>query len=147
MTLYRFCRAGASSAAPPVIRQQHNRQIFSRVQESELVEYLEAAAKLYHGLAPKEVRKLAYQYATRNNIKCPATWNDVQQAGVDWFNGFMKRNRELSIRKPEATSLSRATSFNRTNISMFFDNLAAVLDQYKFQPQNIYEMCYNIFVL
>ncbi|KYM77057.1 hypothetical protein ALC53_12536, partial [Atta colombica] len=42
--------------------------------------------------------------------------------GVDWLRKFLKRNKRFSIRS-EATSLSKATSFN----SNFFDNLTTVM--------------------
>ena len=44
-------------------------------------------------------------------------------AGVDWFNAFMKRHPELSIWKPQATSLARATAFNKTTVEEFLNNL------------------------
>ena len=60
-----------------------------------------------------QVRRFAYQLATRYSCKFPASWDKKEMAGKDWFRGFMRRNQALSIRRPEATSLSRATSFNR----------------------------------
>lgn len=34
-------------------------------------------------------------------------------AGEDWVAGFHKRNRNISLRKPEATSLNRIEGFNK----------------------------------
>jgi hypothetical protein len=50
------------------------------------VQYLLKAADIYYGLSPKEVRKLAYQYATELKIDpVPEGWSKNKQAGADWF--------------------------------------------------------------
>ena len=97
-----------------------NSQIFSSKEESDLATYLSTAAKHHHGLTTKDTRRLAYEFATRNNKPIPESWTTNKTAGEDWFRGFMKRNKELSIRKPEATSLARSTSFNKKNVGGFF---------------------------
>lgn len=46
----------------------------------------------------------------------------------------------MSIRTPEATSLSRATSFNKHNIAAFFDKLGTINEKYKFQAHDVYNI-------
>ena len=52
---------------------------------------------------------------------------------------FMKRHN-LSLRSPEATTLGRATSFNRATVGVFFKNISDIMDRYHFSPENIYNM-------
>lgn len=54
--------------------------------------------------------------------------------------GYLKRHPKISVRTPEATSLSRATSFNKANVGVFFNNMSAVLEKYKFEPGDIYNV-------
>ena len=55
------------------------------------------------------------------------TWSKKKQAGSDWLGLFTKRHTNLSLRTPEKTFLSRATSFNKHNIQTFFKNYSLVL--------------------
>jgi hypothetical protein len=73
------------------------------------------------------MRRLAYQYATQEKCIVPLSWSVKKKAGRDWLSGFMRRRQDLSIRKPQATSLSRATSFNKHNVDSFFDNVEVEL--------------------
>lgn len=62
-------------------------------------------AAIFFGYSPKDVRRFTYEW----------TWTLSKMAEEDWLTGFLKRNSKLSIRKPEATSMGRATSFNGEN--------------------------------
>ena len=61
-------------------------------------------------------------------------------AGKEWMTSLLKRNPKLSIRKPEATSLGRATSFNTKNVKVFYDKLGEVMDIYKFSASQIWNV-------
>lgn len=86
---------------------------------------------------PEDVRRLAYECAVKFGIKIPASWTTNKMAGKEWLTMFLKRNPELSIQKPEPTSLGRATSFNVQNVKVFFDKLAEVMDIYRFSASQI----------
>jgi hypothetical protein len=94
-----------------------------------LVEYIIKFLKINYGLTTTQIRKLAFDYAKGCNIEVPPSWNKNLIAGIDWFTGFMTRHVDLAIRKPEKTSLSRATSFNKTNVMNFFDLYEHVLQK------------------
>ena len=84
---------------------------------------------MFHGLTTKNVRTLAYEMAFLNRIEMPATWTEKQIAGREWLFGFLRRHETLAIRQPEATSLARATAFNRATVGAFFDILHDCLEK------------------
>ncbi|XP_044764429.1 uncharacterized protein LOC123320994 [Coccinella septempunctata] len=106
------------------------RRVFSDEQENILKDFIIKCSQMCYGRSTKDVRQLAYELAVHNKIHIPKQWIENKTAGVDWLQGFMKRHPELSIRQPEACSLSRATSFNRNNVEQFFRNLEDVLKRY-----------------
>ena len=113
-----------------------HRKVFTAAMETDLAQHL--CYRLY-GLTPSKVRSLAWEYASKNNIKRPQNWITEKMAGKHWLNDFMHRYK-LSLRVPEATSTARATAFNRHNVSIDFDDLNSVMEQYKFDPGHIYNM-------
>lgn len=115
-----------------------NRKVFTFEEENMLSEYLKTACKMAYGLTYTQTRQLAYQYAKKLNKEVPLSWEATQKAGLDWLRGFMKRHPDLSHRQPESTSLSRASSFNPTNVKNFYEKLENVLKKYKFTPDRIH---------
>lgn len=141
-TLSNHIRIHVSSEHPTFEYNANNdvKKVFSLEQESQLEQYLTQAASLHYGLTKKDARILAFQYARENNIKTPDNWTTNATAGKEWLRHFMNRHPSLSLRKPEATSLARSTSFNKENIQAFFNNLKTVMSRYKFSPANIYNL-------
>lgn len=115
-------------------------QIFTKEEEEKISEYLTTSSKLNYGLSKMQTRQMAYDYACALKKNIPENWIKNKIASKDWMRGFLKRQPQLSIRTPEATSLSRATSFNRKNVGDFFENLKTVYERYHFGPESIYNI-------
>jgi len=126
----------------PVVGYRNGRQVFTDSDEQELAQYILHAGTIYYGLSTTEVRKFAYEYAVANLDlqKIPRAWRETKAAGLDWLYGFLKRHQQLAIRKPQATSLSRATSFNEHNVKNFFHNLRTVLSRHAYTAGDIFNM-------
>ena len=101
------------------------------------MDYIVHSNDIYFGYSTTEVRNLAYQLGKKLNVQMPQSWEDNSMAGEDWMSSFLKRNPQLSIRKPEATITARATGFIKPTVQKFFNSLKDVIDRYKFSAQNI----------
>lgn len=52
----------------------------------------------------------------------------------------MKRHPSISLRTPEATSLNRINAFNEADVKIFCDNLKAIQNKYRMQPDKIFNV-------
>lgn len=85
---------------------------------------------------PKPNKKAAFEYAEALNLK--HSFNTTSRlAGRVWFDGFVTRDN-ISVRKPEATSINRVTAFNKTEVQRFYKLLEQLMGKYKFLPKNMY---------
>lgn len=114
-------------------------RVFSLSVEKDLAEQLIALADRFYGVSVEQCRKMAYEMARSNKITVPANWSEDKMAGYDWYLAFRKRHK-LSIRSPEATSMARATAFNKTTVGEFFGNLSEVMKKNAFLPDRIFNM-------
>lgn len=122
-------------------------KVFSESEEMLLKEYCIKASKMGYGLSPKKLRSLAFEFAMKLGKRlphsrkgCPNPWLEKKEAGKDWLKAFLKRNQDLSIRKPEATSIGRMSAFNRHNVDKFYDNIKALFQRIKFLPHQIWNV-------
>lgn len=107
------------------------KKVFNEDEEKLLVNYIIEAANLQYGLTLHNVCGLAYQFAKANNKKYDKSWDEKQMAGKQWLRQFRARfGDQLSLRKPESTSLARSTAFNRANVSLVFSNYKKILEKY-----------------
>lgn len=60
-----------------------NRQILPDKMENDLAEYLLEQSKLYFGLSTKEVRRLAFEFAIKNNIPVRSNWRENEMASSE----------------------------------------------------------------
>lgn len=116
------------------------KQVFTVQQEAMLKTYILQSSKINYGLTYVEIRKLAFSYAKLLECNYPSNWDKSNMAGIDWLQGYMKRHDQLALRKPENTSLARATSFNKTNVTEFQDNYERALQLYPFTAEKIYNL-------
>ncbi|KAJ8728916.1 hypothetical protein PYW07_006612 [Mythimna separata] len=108
--------------------------VFNVAQEEILANHLRTVSNKVYGLTREQFRKVCYSVAKQLGIE--KRFNQVNQtAGKDWLAGFLQRHPDLSIRKPEAISTNRILGFNKTDITLFFNNLEKLME-----PQMIYNV-------
>lgn len=111
--------------------------VFTPEEEKELIEYVFHMDALFYGLSKKEFLELVYQYADMNGI--PHQFKNGT-AGSDWYKGFVVRHPDLTLRKPEPTSIARARGFNRPQVYRFFDLLEAEIEKHDIDATRLYNM-------
>lgn len=131
VTLFRYVKKKKNNPESNIKMEPNYdvRKVFSKEQEQDLANYIQKCSKMCYGLSTTGLRRLGYEMAEKNNIDMPPSWKTGKCAGLEWLRGFLHRNNQLSIRKPESCSLSRLTSFNKHNVEMFFNNLTSVYAQ------------------
>ncbi|XP_046684553.1 uncharacterized protein LOC124370309 [Homalodisca vitripennis] len=94
---------------------------------------------MFYGITITDLRRLAFTVA--EELKISHNFNkETQMAGEDWVAGFRKRNPQISLRKPSATSLSRVIGFNKPEVDLFFKNLENLIDKHKFPASRVFNM-------
>jgi hypothetical protein len=87
--------------------------------EKELHTHVKYMEQALYGLTTLDVRRLAFDVAEAAGVNHPFN-KEKRLAGKDWLRGYFARHPDLSVREPQATSLSRAVGFNRPKVDQFF---------------------------
>uniref|UniRef100_A0A2A4JLU0 DDE-1 domain-containing protein n=1 Tax=Heliothis virescens TaxID=7102 RepID=A0A2A4JLU0_HELVI len=111
--------------------------IFSEEQEKELLDYVFEMDSVFYGLTKEEFLLLVFQYAEKNRIPHPFKGGT---AGTDWYKGFIRKHPDLTLRKPEPTSIARARGFNKPQVYRFFDLLEEQTQKHGIDATRLYNM-------
>ena len=115
------------------------KRVFTDELECELMMHVVDMQQSFYGIGLTELRRIAFELAEKNGIAHPFS-SKTKMAGKDWVAAFLQRNPELSLRRPEPTSLSRLSGFNRVQVNRFYGLLKDQLATKKFLPQQIYNV-------
>lgn len=96
--------------------------------EKKLANLVETLEKIGFPCSRKDIRRMAYQLATKLNIKHNFDDNS-KMAGKQWVQSFLERNKHLSIKKNERISLDRVLEINNPEIKEFSDLLAMIFEE------------------
>jgi hypothetical protein len=89
-------------------------------------------------LTRSEFLRLAYDLAEKRYIDHRFN-KEKRTAEKDFFLAFKKRNPDLALRNPKATSLMRATGFNKPQVDRFYELLLQLQEQFGFKASQIYD--------
>lgn len=126
-------------ATPGQSNLGRHRLVLTSEVERELYLHIKNMERSMYGLTALTVRRLAYEIAQKSGLPNPFS-DKTKMAGKDWLAGFLSRHKDLSLRQPQATSLSRVVGFNKPQVKHFFDIYRELLNEYKFQPSRIWNM-------
>lgn len=135
ITLYRHVKSGSTEK-----KLGRFKTIFTIQQETDLCNYLKKMDSLFFGLSRQDFKRLAFDFAKKNKIQYPLSWNKYSLAGDEWLIAFQKRNPQIVLRTPEPTSVARVRGFNRTQVTRFYDILEQVLQEHNIGPDSLYNM-------
>ena len=95
------------------------RPVFSK-HEEKLLNYCIQMADISFGLSKEDIMRSAFLLAEKSSLKHPFKNG---KTGRVWFEGFLSRNPQFSIRQAQSLPVARATSANKETITDFFGKL------------------------
>ena len=114
--------------------------VFSPELEAELVVHaVYGMQQWFYGLTVTDLCYLAYNLAEANGIDHQFSHTE-KRAGIEWARSFVRRYPKLSLCRPEPTSMSRLTGFNRVQVGKFVDLLKYELSSKKYTAAQMYNV-------
>ena len=97
--------------------------VLTREEEDKLYQYCLDMADMGYGLTIEDIKVVGYRIVAGSGRSHPFKEGST---GRDWYEGFLRRHPQLSLRKPEALSYARAKNANAKMVEDFYAKLAAV---------------------
>ena len=113
--------------------------VFPPEYEEMLVQHILAMENAFYGLTTMDIRRLAFDLAEIMKLHHPFS-KKLRLAGSEWLRSFLKRHPQLSLRSPQATSISRIVGFNKPQVDRFFSLYGDELSKHQFQAKDIWNM-------
>jgi len=95
--------------------------------EAELVKTVKAVAEVGFPLTRKEIQDMAFSYATAHGYKGFSVTKNT--AGYYWFQGFLNRHPDISVKKAENLSVARSMSMNKPQVCKWFESYEELLNR------------------
>ncbi|XP_043471657.1 uncharacterized protein LOC122504561 [Leptopilina heterotoma] len=114
--------------------------MFNYIQENALMSYIVKCEKMNYSLPINDISTLSDEYGKKLGIEMSKKWTEKGQATRDWYYAFMGRHRNISLRKPQSTSIQRLKGFCKESVDEFFTNLKAVLEETPFAEHRIWNI-------
>jgi hypothetical protein len=91
--------------------------VFNVEEENHSAARLKYLARRGFGCTPNQIRRAAFMFANNRGISHP--WDKEEMfAGKDWLAGFMKRNDDIALRKPEGLYEGESNENRKTEIKI-----------------------------
>ncbi|CAG7820157.1 unnamed protein product, partial [Allacma fusca] len=118
-----------------VLSQGNFKPVFNEEQEKQIIAYCNDLANRFT-MTKQSLGQLAFKMAEENQLTHPFK-NGT--AGADWISSFLIRHqKELSVRIGTPTSLVRITSFTKSAVYRFFDQLEEIIGEKNYNDTTIF---------
>ena len=64
--------------------------------EEDLAQHIKMLGDMFFVLSLEKCKEVAYEFATKNKLKVPSSWEENKKAGKSWWLGIKSRHR-LSV--------------------------------------------------
>ncbi|CAB3262426.1 unnamed protein product [Arctia plantaginis] len=124
-----------------VVKRLGRKAVFTDTQEKELVERIKKFSNIGMPLTPKIIRKQAYLFCKRNNIKNPFS-DKKSTAGKKWLYNFLVLNKDISQRKAQFMNPARAQKLNKHIVDKHFKAIREIYDELNIDqhPERLYNV-------